>query len=503
MAINPLQGPIDYLGTIPQVDLTQRIAQGFQLGAGIRQAQEQRAAVEAAAAAKRQYATDLQATFDNPTQAAFARLAATYPQNAAAFKQASEGFSADRLKNEFNGGLEISNALENGKPEVAKQALAGIIAAKKNSGEPLGIYQQAMDALDGGDVQKAQAGINLALSIADPDKFIKLAQARTAPATAANASRKGTAEADAAIAAATIAQANASNATESAAAGLALAKANADKAQVDARFAEPLAKAQIQNIKSQVSDRLNLFGLKKQELALRSAEVTAVVAEKMASIGNMGLDIPKDVRASINEASTLAATSSQSASQFFALAAKVEQAGGGSGIFTTAGEFIKRATGGQGDFTMIRNEYTRVRNSIAIKSLPPGVATDKDIQLALKGLPPETADAKFLASFLKGMAKMQNIDSAVSESKTDWLQNNNGLLTKARSDFSAGSLDVKKGESFTEFAERVIVKMGKSYEEVAKPDPSLQIPAGRAGGAAPSARPAAAPSANRNVVVDY
>jgi len=503
MAINPLQGPIDYSGMIPQVDLTQRIAQGLQLGSGIRQAQDQRAQAQAAAEAKQQYSTDLQAAFDNPTQTAFAELAAKYPQNAKAFEQASAGISADQIKNEFNAGFEISNAIELGNLEVAKQSLSRIIAAKKNSGEPLGIYQQAMDALEAGDVDRAQAGVNLALSILDPDKFIKLAQANAAPATAKNASRKGAADADAAIAEATIAQANATNATESAAADLALAKANAAKAQVDARTAAPLADAQIKNINSQISNRLKLFGLKQQELELRANEVTAVVAEKLSSIENMGLDVPKDVRASINAAATLSATSKKSAIEFFNLAGKIESASGGRGIFTTATEVLKRATGVQGTFSMVRNEYSRVRNSIAIKSLPPGVATDKDINLALKGLPPETAGAAYLASFLKGMAKMQNIDAAVSDAKTDWLQSNNGLLTKARSDFTAGPLDVKKGESFTEFAERVIVDMGNSYEEATKPDASLQIPVGRATGTTPAAGPAAAPAANRNIVVDY
>jgi hypothetical protein len=127
-----------------------------------------------------------------------------------------------------------------------------------------------------------------------------------------------------------------------------------------------------------------------------------------------------------------------------------------------------------------------LRNSAAIKSLPPGPATDADIQLALKPFPPETADAKTMASFLRGMAKLQDIEASVSNAKTDWLASNNGVLTRARNTFQAGDYATKAGESFNDFTQRVVQDVSKRYDPTQQTSLAQQIPTDR------NPRPAAA-----------
>jgi subtilisin family serine protease len=56
---------------------------------------------------------------------------------------------------------------------------------------------------------------------------------------------------------------------------------------------------------------------------------------------------------------------------------------GGYGAASRLGEFAKSTIGAEGYETSLRQEYTRVRNSAAIKALPPGPATDKDIAMAI------------------------------------------------------------------------------------------------------------------------
>ena len=177
MAINPLQAPTNYMAMLPQVDLGQQFAEFGQVLA-------QRQQKEAALNAQKQYAADLQSTLDNPTQRAWSRLIAKYPSQREAFKDAQAGFAKEQLSNEFNQGSEISMALENNNPEVAKAKLQTIIEAKKNSGEQTGVYEQVFDALDSGNVKGAQAGVNMALSLLDPDKFQKMVESRGAAAAA-------------------------------------------------------------------------------------------------------------------------------------------------------------------------------------------------------------------------------------------------------------------------------------------------------------------------------
>ena len=240
------------------------------------------------------------------------------------------------------------------------------------------------------------------------------------------------------------------------------ATADAETARVSALFAERLQAAglnktnwDIANTQSQIRDRAAKLNLDAQTTA-------ATVAEKLASISDKATTMPADTRKLVNEAAVLASTSKQSANQMNDLANRIEGLGG-YGAASRLSEFAKSAIGAEGYETSLRQEYTRVRNSQAIKALPPGPATDKDIELALSGFPKNTADSKLVAQFLRGMAKLQDIDAAVSNAKTDWLAQNNGTLTRASKTFVAGDFTARPGETWNDFSTRIAKDVNAQY----------------------------------------
>ena len=164
-----------------------------------------------------------------------------------------------------------------------------------------------------------------------------------------------------------------------------------------------------------------------------------------------------------SDAAVAAGTNKQAAIQFNDLANRIQTGGGSYGAFATASEFFKKVGGFQDGITGLRQEYTRLINQAAIKALPPGPATDKDIQLALSGFPPANADPMFMAQFLRGMAKLQDIDAAVNKSKTDWLAQNNGVLGRAKNSFVSGDYSAKPGETFDELSARIAEDMNRRY----------------------------------------
>lgn len=170
MPINPLQPPINYLGMIPQVNIGQQFAD---IGQIIADRQKQ----EGQENAKIQFSNDLQNARSVGTQSAWLDMIAKYPQFREAFGDVRKGVGEERVKNEFNQGFEISAALESGNPEVAKQRLMTIIEAKTRSGESAGTYQSALDAIEKGDIQRAQSGVNQILAITDPDRYEKSVKA--------------------------------------------------------------------------------------------------------------------------------------------------------------------------------------------------------------------------------------------------------------------------------------------------------------------------------------
>lgn len=461
--------PINYMANIPQVDFAKSLTSGLQLGATVRELQDRQLAQQQAQQAKQQFATDLQAAQTDGGQRAWLNMIGKYPQFREAFGDVRKGLGEEQVKNEFSSGFDVSTALENKNPEVAKQKLQVLIDANRNAGKSTGIYQQAFDLIDAGDVTAAQGGINKALSILDPDRFEKTVKAQSTAA-------KAPAELNKAVAEATTAVETARNAPEKAAAEARLASANAAKAGVEANFAERIAQAglnktnwDVKNLQSQISDRSEKLNLDKQMTA-------ATVAEKLASIQGSLNNIPTDTRKLINESAVQAAASKQSAGQFNDLAKRLDEAGGGYGVFSSASDFMKKAGGFQGGMTQLRQEYTRLRNSAAIKSLPPGPATDKDIQLIFQGFPPENASSTNLSSFLRGMAKLQDIESSVSNAKTDWLAGNNGTLTRAKNTFVAGDYSVQPGETFNDFTTRVVGDVSKRYDTTQQTSAVSQIP---------------------------
>jgi len=487
--INPLVRPIDY--TVDVQSPFESALGGFKLGAGVAeiQAVQQRRELERKALEQAQAAqTELANLFKNPnaTAADYERVAAFLPKDQAGIvTQGFERKTKEQQQADLRMGAEVYSAVKSGNLDIAKQKLTEKAAALRNTGrENDAKAAETSLELINQDPTGAQAIIGLYMArlpggtefLTNADKALSIIRTESLQPSAL---KKAIAEADEAVAKATTAQATAKNAPEKAAADAALATANANKARVEAQFAEQQQLAileksnwDVKNLKSQISDR-------SARLNLSTQETTALVAEKLASIGQKLNEVPADTKKLINESAVAAATSRQSAGQFNDLAKRLEAEGGGYGVFSSASDYLKRGVGFQGGMTQLRQEYTRLRNTAAIKSLPPGPATDKDIALALRGFPSETASAADLSSFLRGMAKLQDIDASINNAKTDWLTNNNGSLARAKTTFVAGDYAAKAGENFNDFSTRIIDDVTKKYDPRTQTSLVEQIPTPR------------------------
>jgi len=288
MAINPLQPPINYMGS--QINLSEQFS-------GLGEALQKRQAQTLLEDQQKQYVTDFQATINDPSQKSFANLLAKHgrsPAMVSSIESARKQFGEERIKNEFNQGFQISNALENNNTEVANKLLQEIITAKTNSKEPLGLYGQAAKFLEDGNTKAAQGTLNLALSNIDPDQFTKIVNAKSTAEAAPSSLTKKIADADKAVADATTAQAEATNADEKAAANRRLAIANATKAEVDAQFADQNARAGLEKMAAD----LGLTNAQKNKVLVdtskSSIEVKKAALELEALKASGGVDPAKN-----------------------------------------------------------------------------------------------------------------------------------------------------------------------------------------------------------------
>jgi len=480
--------PINYLAQV--ADPFAQATQGLQLGAGMVELQQKQAAI-AQQRQQQQLAAQEQARFfsnPNPTMRDAARYASLLtPEQANAFRPFMEGISKERQQNTLKTTGQLLSALQTNPQVFISKAKENAISARNSGDEDdATLFEQMAEAA--ADPQRGPAVVFKSLAARTAgipgakefyeniDKSLSTARLEAqAPAEL----RQKLAAADKEEAEAMVKMRTAPDDIAKAQAAREYEQAKAKREQVAAQYAEPLAQgslnlnaAQIKNINSEIGNRAAKLNLDRQTMQ-------ATVAEKLSTIQNNLNQMPADTRKLVNESAVTAAASKQSADQYNDLAKRLDAAGGGYGAFTSARDFLNKSFGTQNSMTQLRQEYTRIRNSAAIKSLPPGVATDKDIELALKGIPPENADASTMASFLRGMGKMQDIEASVANAKTDWLASNNGVLTRAKNTFQAGDYAAKPGESFNEFTQRVVQDVSKRYDPTQQTSLVQQIPTDR------------------------
>lgn len=158
------------------------------------------------------------------------------------------------------------------------------------------------------------------------------------------------------------------------------------------------------------------------------------------------------------ESQDLAELSSRQATEFNILADQVEALDLSGGFVAGTSELFKRFLGTQDDVTELRRRFNKVRLSEGLKNLPPGPATDRDVQEAFKGVPPENAPAQQIISFLRGAAKLAKYDSAYNQFKSDYISNEStskGLLKAWRGKVTSSVLgrEVTLAEVYAEAVE--------------------------------------------------
>ena len=449
--------PYNYsLGNIPNPADT--FLQGLQQGQAQQQAEALRVQQQRQQQMQQAMQAELAAASSDPRK--IPGIMVRYPQLADKLKIGFEAMSADEQRGQLAHGAEVASALASGRPDVAIKALRTRAEALRSSGDEQGA-KAAEDAATWAEpdpVSRLPSTIGTINAVPGGDKvsegilklFDEKRKAELQPAAVAKAGAE-----------ATTAQVTAENAP-------AMAAAKLTKEQTDAAFAAELARlnvqrsrADINNINSQINDR-------SKRLVLDEQKLNVDIAEKLGALQKTKLD--PAAKKTVDEAVTASAIAAQAASGMEALATRFDTSGAGWGAFSAGAEMFKRATGGQDQMSLMRAEYVRLRNSMAIKSLPPGPATDRDIELALRGMPSENADGKSIASFLRGMAKMSRIDSEVSSAKAEWVSEFGGMAA-AKAPATVAGIQVQPGMKFEALAAQISSK-AQAPAEPGKPAPT-------------------------------
>lgn len=119
--------------------------QGYQIGAMVRNDQQQQQALAEAqaqarkqAAAQAQMQVDMNSVFESPTTEGIARLAVKYPHLSKQFKDAHDMLAPDQQRARIGQAAQVYAAVESGRPDIARQLLESQAKAQENSGDRRG-----------------------------------------------------------------------------------------------------------------------------------------------------------------------------------------------------------------------------------------------------------------------------------------------------------------------------------------------------------------------------
>lgn len=173
-------------------------------------------------------------------------------------------------------------------------------------------------------------------------------------------------------------------------------------------------------------------------------------AERVKNALPAGKELSASAEKNVNDAVLAAAKANSLATQYTTLATDFDKAITTAGVGARLSEQINKIFGTEKEPTALRQEFLRLRNTAVLEMLPPGVASDKDVELALAAFPSETSAPANIAGFLRGMSKLQAYEGAVSNAQAEWIQQN-GTLGTAMTKMTVGNREVKPGERFTDF----------------------------------------------------
>ena len=165
----------------------------------------------------------------------------------------------------------------------------------------------------------------------------------------------------------------------------------------------------------------------------------------------------------IRAATEIAAKAGARVSVLTGLADAYEKERPKGGLFGTAMSAWKKSIGGQDAVSAMKTRFTNVVNSDIINSLPPGVASDKDIEMAKSGFMNDSWNPDQIAQFLRGQAKLSAFLAERENMKAQWIDDNNG----STAGFNEAWGEINKQD---EYKEKIRTKYSLSAYKIPLPD---------------------------------
>ncbi|WP_247181728.1 phage DNA ejection protein [Escherichia coli] len=184
------------------------------------------------------------------------------------------------------------------------------------------------------------------------------------------------------------------------------------------------------------------LALDQQEFGFKMQQAQEKAQQLISEAPKLSVNMEKGIETAVNNATA----SSNSANSMSALAQQFRAEKPTTGLFGNAQNMFAKLTGSDTTLRDLRIRQNALVNSQVIKFLPPGPATDKDVEIVRQGAPTDMDNPETVARWLDAMANLERRNAQFNEFKAEWMSAN-GNPGQSRNGGQILGLDVKKGES--------------------------------------------------------
>lgn len=165
------------------------------------------------------------------------------------------------------------------------------------------------------------------------------------------------------------------------------------------------------------------LALDQQEFGFKMQQAQEKAQQLISEAPKLSVNMEKGIETAVNNATA----SSNSANSMSALAQQFRAEKPTTGLFGNAQNMFAKLTGSDTTLRDLRIRQNALVNSQVLKFLPPGPATDKDVEIVRQGAPTDMDNPETVARWLDAMANLERRNAQFNEFKAEWMSANGNL----------------------------------------------------------------------------
>lgn len=195
------------------------------------------------------------------------------------------------------------------------------------------------------------------------------------------------------------------------------------------------------------------LALDQQEFGLKVQQAQEKAQQLIEGAPKLSVNMEKSIEKSVNDS----AASTNSADSMAALAQQFRQEKPTTGLFGNASNMFAKVTGTDTALRDLRIRQNALVNNQVLKFLPPGPATDRDVEIVRQGAPTDMDNPEVVARWLDAMSNLERRSAQFNDFKAEWMSAN-GNPGQSRNGGQILGMDIQKGESLGSAVKRYMAQ---------------------------------------------